>query len=148
MPGTNLNATLVEEIFTFSRFMKEQMCFDSELMRLSMLQLQALVFLKRNTMAQMGEIAEHFKIELPSATSLINKLSKGGLVERKADDHDRRLVRIILTPQGEKLLDQAMKARSKKITETLSYLSEQDRKDLSLIMQKLTATMKKTDEKK
>lgn len=148
MVNNILNTQLVEEIFKFSRFMKGQMCFDTALLRLSMLQLQALVFLKRHDKAQMSEIATNFKIELPSATSLVHKLSTLHLVERQADEKDRRLVRIVLTKKGKALLDQAMKERSKKISNTLSYLSEADRKDLLRIMQKLVATMEKIYEKK
>ncbi len=141
------NNKLIEEIFKFSRYMKSHMCFDSELARLSMLQMQALIFLKKNKAAQMSEIAQYFTIELPSATSLINKLTRLELTERKADDHDRRLVRITITKQGEKLLQQAMEAHSKKMKETLSYLSETDKKELLRIMQKLTATIEKGYEK-
>jgi|SRR5579883_775811 len=147
MSNNELNNNLVEEIFKFSRHMKEQMCVDSELMRLSMLQLQALVFLKKNERAQMSEIASHFNIELPSATSLINKLCKLNLVARKADENDRRMVRIELTKQGKELLEQAMIERSKKIKKTLSYLSESDRRELLRIMKKVTDTIEKEYEK-
>ena len=147
MTSNQLNTTLVEEIFKFSRFMKGQMSCDSALMNLSMLQLQVLVFLKRNEPVQMSEIAKYFAIELPSATSLINKVTKMGLVERKADKHDRRLVLISLTKDGNALLQKAMEEKGKKITETLSYLSEKDKKELLRIMQLVTATMEKEYEK-
>lgn len=147
MPTTQINSSLVEEIFKFSRLLKGTMSFNSELSRLSMLQIQALVFLKKHDEAQMGEIAQHFNIELPSATSLVNKITKLGLVERKADKNDRRVVIIALTKEGRTLLQQAMEERSKKITKTLSYLSAKDKQELLRIMQILTDTMEKEYEK-
>ncbi|HSW96924.1 MAG TPA: MarR family transcriptional regulator [Candidatus Saccharimonadales bacterium] len=147
MADNHINSNLVEEIFKFSRLLKDRMCFDTELARLSMLQLQALIFLKKHDEAQMGEIAQYFNIELPSATSLINKITKLGLAERKADKNDRRVVLITLTKAGNHLLEQAMQERSKKITKTLSYLSELDKKELLRIMKTLTDTMEKGYEK-
>ncbi|HSW88054.1 MAG TPA: MarR family transcriptional regulator [Candidatus Saccharimonadales bacterium] len=147
MVSNQINSNLVEEIFKFSRFMKGQMACDSALMKLSMLQLQVLVFLKRNEPAQMSEIAKYFSIELPSATSLINKVTKMGLVERTADKHDRRLVLISLTKEGHSLLQKAMEEKGKRMTETLSYLSETDKKELLRIMKILTDTMEKGYEK-
>lgn len=135
---------LVEDIFRLFRLMKEDMSFDSDLMKLTVSQIHALIFLKKHPSAQMSEIAKEFKIELPSATSLINKLVDTKLVERKPDEKDRRLVRIALTNQGEQLLAEAMKERSKKITHTLSYLSESDKKQLSRIIKQLLGTMEKT----
>jgi DNA-binding MarR family transcriptional regulator len=147
MASNQINSNLVEEIFKFSRLLKDKMCVDTELAKLSMLQLQALIFLKKHDEAQMGEIAQYFNIELPSATSLINKITKLGLAQRKADKKDRRLVLITLTKEGNSLLEKAMLERSKKITKTLSYLSEKDKKELLRIMETLTATMEKDYEK-
>jgi DNA-binding MarR family transcriptional regulator len=134
----NKNSQLVEAIFKVTRLMKRDMSYTSEMMHLSMLQLQALLFLKQKQNAQMREIAEHFHIELPSATSLLQKLHQMKLVKRQTDENDRRIVRILLTDAGEKLLKEAITARSKKIEKMLSYLSEKDSMDLSRILEVLT----------
>lgn len=143
----DLHTQLIEAFFQMSRLMKEEMGYSSRLCHLSLVQLQALVFLKKNPDAQMGEIATNFKIELPSATSLMNTLSKLDLVERKADKKDRRLVRISLTQQGTALLADAMKARKKKLDETLKHLSKEDKKSLLDIIQKLISKMEVPSEK-
>jgi|SRR5579871_2550152 len=143
MPASQ-DALLVEEIFKLFRLMKENMSFDCDLMKLTGSQIHALIFLKKHRNAQMSEIANEFHIELPSATSLINKLCKVGLAERSSDIKDRRLVRISLTKQGETLLEQAIKERSQKMTKTLSYLPASDKQELSRIIKQLLATMEKT----
>jgi len=115
---------LVEMIFKATRLMKDEMSFTNNLTHLSILQIQTLVFLKqnKNNDVSMTDIADYFRIELPSATSLINKLCDQKLVERHADKKDRRLVIIILTEEGKKLLEQAMNQRKKKLEKILSYL--------------------------
>ncbi len=142
-----LNTQLTEAIFSLSRIWKDRMDCKSELVNLSVLQLQALIFIKKHPESTMNEIASYFSIELPSATSLVSKLVKLKLVKRVADKKDRRIVRIILTSYGEKLFEDAMKQRTEKIGQILSHLDKEDKEDFLKIITKLIATMKETDEK-
>jgi DNA-binding MarR family transcriptional regulator len=140
---TSIDTQLIDAIFKLSRVMRESATRDNDLTHLSMLQIQTLVFLKKNPDVQMGEIASNFSIELPSATSLINKLSKANLCIRKADEKDRRLVLIALTKKGELLLDKAMEEKTKKIKDNLSHLSEKDKTDLLRIIDKMLKNYEK-----
>lgn len=143
----DVNSQLTDTFFKISRLMKEEMGFSSDFCKLSILQIQALVFLKKHPQSQMTEIAANFKVELPSATSLINGLVKLKFVERKPDKKDRRLVRISLTKSGNFFLTDAMKARSERMKKHLSYLSLEDKKSLLDILQRLTAKLEKSHEK-
>src|ERR1700685_845456 len=89
----------IEVMFKCSRLFRERMHYTSTIAHLSYLQIQTLTYLKLQQNAQMSEIAEHFHIELPSATSLLNKLVALQLVKRQQDEKDRRLVRIVLTEE-------------------------------------------------
>ncbi len=141
------NNLIVEEIFKISRLMKEQMSFTSPVAHLSMLQIQTLLFLQKNKEASMSEIAHLLNIELPSATSLINKLCSICITNRKEDKNDRRLVKICLTKKGTLLLDRVIAQRSKKIAKLVSYLPVDDQKDLLRILGKLAQEMEKENEK-
>jgi DNA-binding MarR family transcriptional regulator len=140
---------LVEMIFKATRLMKDEMSFTNDLTHLSILQIQTLVFLKQNKNkdVSMTDLADYFRIELPSATSLINKLCDQKLVARHADKKDRRLVIIILTGKGKKLLEQAMNQRRKKLEKILSYLSEKEKADLLNIFRTLGDKLQKQNEK-
>ena len=138
---------LIETFFNLSRLMKESMSFGRDFANLTLLQIQALIFIKRNQKVQMGEVAQNFKIELPSATSLVNKLCILKLAERKLDDSDRRMVYIVLTSKGVKMLEKVMDERSKNIRKNLSYLSQEDKKDLLRISKTLLEQMQKSYEK-
>lgn len=138
---------IVEAIFALSKLLKEQITADLKLVHLSVLQLQALVFLHQNPDSAMSDIANFFKIELPSATSLINKLVDMDLAVRKEDKKDRRLVRISITLQGQNLLAEGMKARAKHMEKIVSYLSKEDQEAFLRILQNLIKTMEKQNEK-
>lgn len=141
MNQTDRATYLMESLFKISRWMKGQAVYRNDICQLTMLQLQTLLFVKQHNNTPMSEIAKHFNIELPSATSLVEKLCKAGLAERKADAKDRRLVRISLTQQGTSFFEEAMKERLEKTNIILSYLSEEDKEDLMRIVDKLMNQM-------
>jgi len=125
---------LVEMMFKVSRLIKEEMSYANDIVHLSILQIQTLIYIDKNKRVSMSDIAGQFHIELSSATSLINKLYDQKLVERYQDNEDRRLVRISLTIAGKALLKEAMQQRRKKLERTLSYLSDKEREDLFSIL--------------
>lgn len=138
---------LIDTLFNLSRSMKDSMCFSTEFTNLSVNQIQALIYIRKNEEIPMSEIAQKFKIEMPSATSLVNKLSLLKLVERKSDDADRRLVKIFLTAKGKRMLEKVTDERSKNIKKIIAFLSESDRKDLLRISKTLLQQLEKDHEK-
>jgi DNA-binding MarR family transcriptional regulator len=51
----------------------------------------------------MREIAESLYCDASYVTDMVDKLEQRGLIERRADERDRRVKRIALTPEGEKV---------------------------------------------
>ncbi len=138
---------LVEILFKISRRMKQEMSYTNDLIHLSVLQIQTLILLSQNIKISMSDIADHFRMELSSATSLLNKLYDMKLVERNTDQDDRRLVLITLTNEGKTLLKQAVCERRKKIEKFLSYLSKNEKTDLLDILKMLDIRLNKKYEK-
>jgi DNA-binding MarR family transcriptional regulator len=127
----------IELMFRNSRMLREEMRYSSNIAHLSILQIHTLSFLKEKRNAQMSEIAENFHIELPSATSLLNKLVALQLVERQSDEKDRRMVRIALTDAGNDILEKAMEEKLTHMEHTLSYLTEEEQHELLRLLEKL-----------
>jgi DNA-binding MarR family transcriptional regulator len=50
-----------------------------------------------------GEIAEHLEVSGPTAVKMAQRMETKGLVERRRDDPDGRLVRVYLTPLGREI---------------------------------------------
>lgn len=135
------NAKIIELMFEVGRLMKGNMGVESHFANLSMLQMQALLFLASNPNSTMSEIAKHFSIELPSATSLINKLHKQELIARQEDKEDRRKICIVLTEKGVELLKEGKKIRSQKMEAALSYLTDTDKQDMEKILEKVVRAL-------
>ena len=56
--------------------------------------------------ASQRELAEKMGIEPPTLVRHLDKLADEGLVERRADPDDRRVVRVVVTPAGHERLAQ------------------------------------------
>ena len=64
-----------------------------------------LVRLDRSEGLKQSEVAEMLDLQPISLTRLLDKLSDCGLIERRADPHDRRAKRLFLTPAARPLLE-------------------------------------------
>ena len=142
-----INDQLTEMVFAFSRTMREGMAFDSDASRLTVLQLQALIFIHKKKIVSIGDIANQFKVSLPTATVLSGKLVKMNIVKRTRGRSDRRIIKISFTQKGEHLLKKAIRQRHQKINKLLSYLSVEDKKRLFNILNNLLVRIQKAYEK-
>jgi len=82
----------------------------------------------------MRDVAAHFKITAPSATSLVNELARMGFVARTGNAKDRRQVHISLTKKGTILVKKIASRRAKALGELFSSLSKADRSELNRIL--------------
>jgi DNA-binding MarR family transcriptional regulator len=82
----------------------------------------------------MESIADFLRITPPSATSMINKMEKRGLVSRKRDMKDKRIVYISLTASTKNHLKLMRKNKEKVLGNIVSKLSQDDKKHLERII--------------
>lgn len=94
-------------------------------LELTMPQLRALARLRLGA-CRMGAIAEHLGTGLPAATSLVERLEAKGLVVRRADAVDRRVVRCHLTDLGAAQLEQFWRMEQAEIEAVAGLLTESE----------------------
>jgi DNA-binding MarR family transcriptional regulator len=79
---------------------------------LSLTQLKLLhVLVECETEVSIKELAEGLSMSLPNASRTIDGLLQRGLVERREDEHDRRIKRVGPTPAARELIDRVDTAR-------------------------------------
>jgi DNA-binding MarR family transcriptional regulator len=98
---------------------------------LTMPQVRVLYFLGRQGQASVGEVAAEMGVTQPSATEMLEKLVRGGLVERTTDACDRRKVRNALTPAGRELIDLPWEARRSALASALQSASREEREEIA-----------------
>ena len=85
----------------------------------------------------MKDIAKELAITAPSATVFVEVLSKEGLIARRPDPNDRRIVTLKLTPKGIKFLKDTMKQMNDRIKKDMSVLTSDERKTFAHILEKI-----------
>ena len=74
---------------------------------ISVLQLRALAYLRRNPGATLSSLADHVGLTLPSMSSQVSGLVARNLIDRSVSAADRRFITLRLTELGSSLLETA-----------------------------------------
>ena len=74
-----------------------------------------------------GELAEGLGISMGWASRVVSELEASGLVARMSDPHDRRVVRVSLTPQAIEVVHRAYRWRADAIDRALAPLDDAGR---------------------
>jgi DNA-binding MarR family transcriptional regulator len=85
----------------------------------------------------MREVAGYLACNSSNLTGITDRLEDRKLVQRTPDPTDRRIKLLVLTPEGEELREQVV-ARLETPPDSLSALSDEDLRDLSRILTKLS----------
>lgn len=82
------------------------------------------------------EIGDRLIVTASNMTRLLDKLTKENLIERTAQENDRRVNLIKITKKGSTLLDNAWPGYNNIVQELTSDLSREDLKNLSILLLK------------
>jgi DNA-binding MarR family transcriptional regulator len=88
-------------------------------------QYRSLVVLASRGPQSVAELAEAVAVTPPTASRLCGRLVRKGLVSRREDRRDRRLVRLVLTGAGRGLVDAVTARRRIEIARLLESVPEQ-----------------------
>jgi len=90
---------------------------------LSVPQFRALVFLSRHPGASLSSVADHLGVTRPTASALVDRLVRRGLVTRTEHPQERRRIVLALTLTGARHLQQAREVARTRIAGMLAGLS-------------------------
>ncbi|MDD5318297.1 MAG: MarR family transcriptional regulator [Candidatus Pacebacteria bacterium] len=133
-PTPTNNISIGELLLAFRRKMNACTKKGSFERELTFSQMEILMFIGPSEKKSMESIAKYLKVAPPSATSLIEKMEKAGLVLRKKDKNDRRVVFIELSPKTKKMIAVLWKKKEKILDKIVSKLNPTDRSHFRRIM--------------
>ena len=84
------------------------------------------------------KLIEQLNIKPGSASEILSKLEKAGLIVRRQSKTDRRSVDIDLTDEGEKFAIEAIEKRRKRHREMLACLTKEEKETFLSFLDKLT----------
>ncbi len=127
--------------------MRKHFTIPSSVQDLTPLQLQALMALRELKNPTMSDLSSYFGVAFPTTTKLMSRLVQLKLVKRLDDQTDRRIIRLQLTAKGESSLVELMEKHSSNLKQMLNFLSPEDVKSVTRILNELASKMEKSDEK-
>lgn len=128
-------------LFRLGRAFTRRRQIDEGEPHLSMLQLQALMFIRERESCSMSDLATEFRIGLPSATALVDRLVRVDLLSRSEDPNDRRVTRVRLTSAGRERLRQLINREIQETRSLIQQLPAEDREAIVRIVAYLLPTL-------
>jgi DNA-binding MarR family transcriptional regulator len=93
---------------------------------LSLIHLNVLMHLRFTGPTTMSKLAEMLDVSVASATGIVDRMEKKGVIERRRSDEDRRVVEVYVTERGEQVFSAMQSERQARMTRMLSEVSEAD----------------------
>lgn len=91
---------------------------------LSLVHVNVLAVLDIDGPLPMGGLAETLDVSQASATGIVDRMEQRGLVERRRNDDDRRVVRVALTDEGRRLIAGMAAERREHLAAMLETLTD------------------------
>jgi DNA-binding MarR family transcriptional regulator len=92
------------------------------------------------------DLAEALRLSRPAITTMLQRMQKAGLIVRRPDETDQRLMRVYLTEDGRALAGQIAERFATYISSAFDALSAKDRRELErllgIVAQNTTAALK------
>lgn len=117
--------------------------FDRRVRRLGITRAQWLVLtrLHRRPGASHSELAEMMEVEKATAGRMIDRLVANGWVERRSEPGDRRVKRVYLTPEAERVHKRIWRVAEDTVETALADLSARESKQLFALLQRVKETL-------
>ncbi len=93
-----------------------------------------------------GQLGQRMMLSKAPVTGLVDRLARAGLVERRPDEHDRRVSRVMITPEGEAMWKRAQETLiSSAHSDMLDSMSEEQQTQLLQLLSLLLSSFASQD---
>ncbi len=121
-----LREAILEELFSLAPARQMHLMRHWPGGRMSLVHLNVLAVLTEAGPLPMNRLAELLDVSQASATGIVDRMEQRGLVTRERDDGDRRIVRVVLSPQGRDLIAGVAAERRDKLARLVDFLAADD----------------------
>ncbi len=104
-------------------------------------QLDALLVLREFGELTMGELCAKMYLACSTATDLIDRMERNGLIERGRDTTDRRVIRLRVLPKGFSIIEEVLAARRAYLANILAEVDTADKERLIQSLEQLNYLM-------
>ncbi|MCD9021082.1 MarR family winged helix-turn-helix transcriptional regulator [Cohnella silvisoli] len=103
-------------------------------------QLEVLELMLEHEPMKPSELLPHLETTPAAITTLLDRMERGGLVERNRDEGDRRIVWVTMTDLGRSEVERGLAVRSAIVNRSLDNVSSHNRQLLVYLISKVAGT--------
>ena len=138
---TEENTTRIIEAFgKISKVFASMECFSDDI-SLSKPELLTLESISKQKELTMSQLAKNLDIGFSTATSIIGRLIEKKLVARERNHVDRRVVKVFLSKEGEKIVSLYQEQKKIYFKKMIEVLTESEQESFVLILEKIANKM-------
>lgn len=104
-------------------------------------QAHLLLLISQNNGASQGDLAEITDVRPSSMTEMLVKMEQTGLVTRRQDDKDQRIMRIFLTEDGRRIANEAKATVDDFTTKIFNCLTAEEQDNMLKLIEKVSANI-------
>lgn len=116
---------LIELIFKFNPLIRNKLFKDMRYKN-SFHQMHLMRMIHHHNGNPMKFFCEKLMISKPNLTKVVNRLIEEGLIDRKTDEKDRRIINLSITEKGETFMEEHKEAAKASLRKKLDVLSDDD----------------------
>lgn len=99
--------------------------------------------LMRKGECRMTDLARSINVSTPAMTGIVDRLVRYGYVSRLSDEHDRRIIKIVLTAKGVEVVKKISGQKREMIMRTFGKISQKERDDYLRILGRIREVIEK-----
>ncbi|MGX9135486.1 MarR family winged helix-turn-helix transcriptional regulator [Rummeliibacillus sp. JY-2-4R] len=88
-----------------------------------------------------GDLSNKMYLAFSTTTDLVDRMERNELVQRIRDNQDRRVVRIHLLKEGERIIEEVIEQRQNYLTDIVKDFNNEEVQSLSILLSKLYKEM-------
>ena len=131
---------IIEAFDKISKFFASMEGFNGEI-SLSKPELLTLESVSKHKELTMSKLAKNLDIGFSTATSIIDRLIEKKLVVRERNHGDRRVVKVLLSKEGEKIISSYQEQKKIFFKKIIEILTEGERESFVLFLEKIADRM-------
>ncbi|PSL35183.1 DNA-binding MarR family transcriptional regulator [Planomicrobium soli] len=89
-----------------------------------------------------GDLSNKMYLAFSTTTDLVDRMEKNNLVMRIREEQDRRVVRIKLLQEGERIIEEVIQKRQEYLETVLADFTQEEVEQFSFLLEKLHTNMK------
>jgi DNA-binding MarR family transcriptional regulator len=114
-------------------------------LQLTRTQLEILILFAEQPVWTIGQLAKRLFLTQSAVTQTVDTLVRHGLVARRPDEHDRRVTRLELAPEGRQLTERVRTLKHQRMEALVSQLSDAEIDTLVTITDKFSTLLQDTN---